>query len=179
MKIWHVTNYFQPDFGYEEYYTSRELSKKHNITVLTSNLIAKFSGYSKKERHKKKGVSRIDRSLKVIRFGPSFELYSDMVFSFSYIIFMILRKKPDLIHFHTITQSFSIFGSMIARLRGIPYVIDNHDFLFETHALRPDTLSIKNVLKYLQKSKRFKYNSPTCFSLFAKKRYSSFQNATS
>ena len=148
MKIWHVTNHYQPELGYEEYYTSLNQSLDNEITVLTSNL-------SVKSHHENKHIKLNDNNLEnnlnlaIKRFHVNLK-YSEFFISFSFLKYFFKAPRPDIIHFHTVSQGFTILGAIIALTRKIPYVIDNHDFLFDYHPLKIKKKNIRNIIIFLE-----------------------------
>jgi len=86
MRIAQVTSYFQPEFGYEEYYLSRKLSELgHEVSVVTSDRIFPFKnvkklleeiGSDKTNRYRGVGITELD-GFEVYRLPTLIELFSD------------------------------------------------------------------------------------------------------
>jgi glycosyltransferase involved in cell wall biosynthesis len=144
LNIFYVIGYFQPERGYEEYYSAINLAKLgNNVTVITSDRIAPFRGLSINERKRKTGFSRLN-GIKLIRL-PSIELYTDMIFVFG--IFKILVfKKPDIVHCHTTMQFPSLLTPLFCKILNIKCVIDCHEFNYVGFPLNPITKGVKSKI---------------------------------
>jgi glycosyltransferase involved in cell wall biosynthesis len=142
LNIFYVIGYFQPERGYEEFYSAINLAKiGQNVTVITSDRIAPFRGLSKDERKRRKGLSRIN-GIKLIRL-PSIELYTDMIFVFG-IFKLLITKKPDVVHCHTTMQFPALLTPLFCKILNIKCVIDCHEFNYVGFPLNPITKGIKS-----------------------------------
>jgi glycosyltransferase involved in cell wall biosynthesis len=148
MKIVHVIGYFQPDLGYEEFYTAKNQAKDgHDVHVVCSDLIVRIDKSTKRDRHVDVKYEVRD-GIHIHRLN-SLELYTDMV------ILQGLKNKlkelnPDVVHAHTIVQFPSIISGFFCNRLGIKFFVDHHDFIFIGHALNPRHWSIKSFFKYIE-----------------------------
>jgi glycosyltransferase involved in cell wall biosynthesis len=142
LNIFYVIGYFQPERGYEEYYSAINLAKLgQKVTIITSDRIAPFRGMSTNERKRKIGLSRIN-GIKLIRL-PSFELYTDIIIVFG--IFKILfAKRPDIVHCHTTMQFPALITPFFCKLLNIKCFIDCHEFNYHGFPLNPIRKGIKS-----------------------------------
>ncbi|WP_445755993.1 glycosyltransferase [Polaribacter sp.] len=148
LNIFFVIGYFQPERGYEEYYSAINLAKLgQNVTILTSDRIAPFRGVNTIERKRKIGLSRIN-GVKLVRLR-SFELYTDMIFVFG--IFKILfSKRPDIVHCHTTMQFPALITPFFCYLLKIKCLIDCHEFNYHGFPLNPIRKGIKSKFVKLE-----------------------------
>ena len=152
MKIAIVTAYFQPEFGYEEYYVSRILaSLGHDVSVITSNKIFPFKNINKllaeigsehTTRKRMLGVKKLD-SVMVYRLPSVVEVFAD--FNIIMNIGSTLKKiKPDIVHLHEPIQGGTAVTAMYKYL-GFKLVVEQH-----AYATRfDDTNSLKNNVAHL------------------------------
>ncbi len=144
LNIFYVIGYFQPERGYEEYYSAINLAKlEQNVTVITSDRIAPFRGLGPNERKRKIGLSRIN-GIKLIRL-PSFELYTDMIIVFG-IFKILLTKRPDIVHCHTTMQFPALITPLFCKLLNIKCFIDCHEFNYNGFPLNPIRKGFKSKL---------------------------------
>lgn len=143
MRIVHVIGYFQPEFGYEEFFVAREqASAGHEVHVVCSDRIAKFGNISLSERMRPVGQSTID-GITVHRLPTLWEPHSD------FILVKGLKNKiksinPDIVQGHTTTQPPSLIVAFYAKELGYRYFIDNHDFFFLGHPMNPKHHNFKS-----------------------------------
>ena len=133
MKILHIIGYFQPELGYEEYYTAmNQVKMGHDVHVITSDMIFPFknvekmlkqSGSKYKTRKRKVGFSKVD-GIKVYRL-PHYLEYMDCIFVRG-MKKHICKIDPDIIHVHEPKQGTGFQGVYHAKDR-YPIVIDSHD----------------------------------------------------
>jgi len=146
MKIVHIIGYFQPEYGYEEYYTALNQAKMgHEVHVLTSNWIARLPGLKRQERKRKMGIEHIDGIIVHRLFG--FDITRDMIFMAG--AFSKLRKiKPDVVHCHGANQPVNFLIPLLKKRLGFTLIYDHHEFFFDRH-----TYSYKgfNPLRWLFK----------------------------
>ncbi len=135
MKIVHVTGYFQPELGYEEYYLSLNQKKLgHDVYVITSDRIANLPNLrdSLKEikskcstRFRPIGFSEID-GIKVYRLKTLFEAKDFLVVKG---MKKILREiKPDVVHSHEPRQFMTMLPAFYKRELNYKLIVDQHDY---------------------------------------------------
>ncbi|MGA1822292.1 MAG: glycosyltransferase family 4 protein [Thermoplasmatota archaeon] len=136
MRIAHVISYFQPEFGYEEYYMAREQAAMgHEVHVVTSDRIFPFKNVGKmlsdigspyKDRKRPEGVKEVD-GFTVHRNRTRMEILYD---------FMIFRDaartlsaiKPDVVHAHGLWP-WSTYQAARNRERiGYGLILDEHGY---------------------------------------------------
>jgi hypothetical protein len=130
-----VATYFQPEFGYDEYYVALNLARMgHDVSVITSDRIYPLKNVEKllaeigseySTRMRGCGISKID-GFTVYRLPSVAELFLD--FNLIMNIRDTLKKiKPDLIHIHEPILG----GSALAaghRDLGFKVVVDQHGY---------------------------------------------------
>ena len=126
MKILHLTSYFQPAMGYQEYFLAREQARiGDNVLVVTSNRLAPFVGMWKGGRRVKEANEIID-GIRVYRVPPLLEIGETYLVG-RFIESALSSFKPDIIHVHEPHSLFSTFA--LRRSEIPPYVVDIHKFL--------------------------------------------------
>ena len=149
MRIAHVIGYFQPEFGYEEYFTAREQANMgYEVHVVCADRIARFEGMSQVQRLISRGTETVD-GIQVHRLKTLFEPYGDMIFVKG------LKKKlkeinPDVVHGHTVTQLPSILAGLWSKEIGYKYFVDHHDFFYYGHPLNPIERNLKQKVAKLE-----------------------------
>jgi glycosyltransferase involved in cell wall biosynthesis len=136
LKIVHVVSYFQPEFGYEEYFSAREQAAKgHEVHVITSDRIFPFRNVEKmlsdmgskyKTRMRPKGEEKMEgftvhRKGTVIETLYDFIIYKDIKEELS-----ILR--PDVVHCHIPYQWGSYQAAKVKDELGFKLVVDEHGY---------------------------------------------------
>lgn len=174
LRIVHVTPYFRPHLGYEEYYLSREqLERNHEVYVITSDRYGPYRDPAKpylEGRFAGQGIF-IEEGIKVYRLPCVFELGV-------YVLVKGMRKvledlKPDLIHAHGVHTVICSLPSFFKKRIGYKYLIDNHAFLLSSlyNNLQGKLLygTLKNTLfKYaISKSDQISAITPACGKLFS------------
>jgi glycosyltransferase involved in cell wall biosynthesis len=147
LKICYIIGYFQPEKGYEEYYSAYNLVRLgHNVSVITSDRIAPFKGLELKDRRRNIGLSCFN-GINIYRLR-SLEFYTDMIFIFG--LFKTLYKlKPDVIHCHTTVQFPSLISVFFSKILKIRCVIDCHEFNYKGFQLNPIHTNLKSFfVKY-------------------------------
>lgn len=135
MKIVHVTGYFQPELGYEEYYLALNQKKLgHEVYVITSDRIANLPNLkdSLKEikseyntRFRPAGFSEIN-GIKVYRLKTLFEAKDFLVVKG---MKKVLKEiKPDVVHAHEPRQFMTMLPAFYKRCFGYKLVSDQHDY---------------------------------------------------
>jgi len=137
MRIAHVIGYFQPELGYEEYYTAkRQVELGHDVHVITSDRIFPFenvegllkeAGSSETGRMRKTGKSVIE-GIKVHRLPTAIEL----LVLYDFVLVKNLRKvlqevKPDIVHSHEPIQGTSALAAFHKDI-GYKLVVDKHGY---------------------------------------------------
>ncbi|MDR7073321.1 glycosyltransferase family 4 protein [Fictibacillus barbaricus] len=166
MRIVHVIGYFQPEYGYEEYYLAREQVKQgHNVHVITSNLIWPFPNISKKDRLRITGSNIVD-GINVHRLKTWVE-FRDFIL-FGGVKNILTKLKPDIIHVHEPRQGF--YGLAIrkyAKSHNISYVVDIHEyhsgsffnkldyFIFRKRFMKPILNDASNIFSMTVQTKQF------------------------
>lgn len=147
--IVHSIGYFQPELGYEEFFTAKnQLSTQDKVIVLCSDRVAKGIYPDFKKRLRDRGISHFD-GLEVIRLRTVLEFYGDLIFT-SGVYRELKRVKPDFVHVHTLTQPHSLMTAIFCRMLDIPYVIDHHDFFFKGHCCNPTKPSLFASIRCLE-----------------------------
>jgi len=118
------------------------------VHVICSDRICRIPGYSKKSRAREVGVKKLN-GLTVHRLPSIVEPWGDMI----YIRGLSAKLKaiqPDVIHGHTLTQPPSLLAAYAAEGLGVKYFIDNHEYLFPGHPLRPFKKNLKTRISRLE-----------------------------
>ncbi len=136
MKIVHVVSYFQPEFGYEEYFSAREQSALGNeVHVITSDRIFPFRNVEKmlsdmgsefKTRNRPLGDTRMD-GFTIHRKGTVLETLYDFII-YKDIITELERIKPDIVHCHIPYQWGSYQAAKAKERLGFKLVVDEHGY---------------------------------------------------
>lgn len=141
MKIVHLIGFFQPEFGYQEYYLAKkQVEMGHTVYVITSDMIYPYKNVEKllakikspyKTRKRPIGKEILD-GIRIFRL-PHFFAYRDAIFIKN--LSKILAKiRPEIVHAHElrqITPALSIFFKSL----GFKLVVDQHDFKLSNRIL--------------------------------------------
>lgn len=136
MKIAHVISYFQPEFGYHEFYVPREQAAMgHEVHLITSDRIFPFKNVEKmlkdvgsphKDRFREVGTTDLE-GFKVHRGKTRIEVLFDLIV-YDGIEEKLKEIRPDVVHSHGLWQ----WGSRVcARLKdelGYALVLDEHAY---------------------------------------------------
>lgn len=136
MKIVHVIGYFQPELGYEEFYTAREQTRLgHDVAVITSDRIFPFSdeiksalsetGMDTRTRRRPRGKSEFD-GIQVHRLPKAFEGLYDFVTVLG-MKDALTELKPDIVHAHETIQGTPALAALHKKL-GFKLVVDHHGY---------------------------------------------------
>jgi len=136
MKIVHVIGYFQPELGYEEFYTAREQARMgHEVAVITSDRIFPFSdeikaalkdaGMDTTTRKRPRGKSTLD-GIEVHRLPSAFEGLYDFVAVLG-LKDALVKLKPDIVHAHETIQGTPAIAALHKKL-GFALVVDHHGY---------------------------------------------------
>ncbi|MFA5134747.1 MAG: glycosyltransferase family 4 protein [Patescibacteria group bacterium] len=152
MKIVHIIGFYQPEFGYQEYYLSkRQKENGHDVYLLTSDYLYPFKdigrmlkdiGSTETGRKRKPGSYDID-GVKVFRF-KSFFRYGDFILARG------IKKKlgeirPDIVYAHEAKQGLPLFAAKYKKTFGYKLIYNHHDFY---HTIRNHALW-KKLLRYV------------------------------
>lgn len=157
LKIVHICSYFQPELGYEEYYTAYfQKQMGHDVYVVTSDRLFPFKNIEKMLKQAgEKNTSRI-------RFTGFKEIDGIKVYRQPIIIetlydFMLVKgvKKvlqeiqPDIVQGHGGKEGTPAQGAYYKDKLGYEFVCDSHDFYFDQHVLIRKIKSWKDVVAKL------------------------------
>ena len=153
MRIAQVTSYFQPEFGYEEYYLSRKLSELgHEVSVVTSDRIFPFKnvkkllkeiGSDKTTRYRGVGITELD-GFRIYRLPTLVELFSD--FNLISNVGKTLQKiNPEIVHIHEPIQGGSALAAKYKYL-GFKLLVDQHAYATTFEEVR----TLKNMIAHYQ-----------------------------
>src|SRR3989344_96141 len=144
MKIVHVTGYFVPELGYQEYYLAKKHAQMgHDVHVITSDFFYPFpniesmlkeAGIKDTSRKRKAGFSTVD-GIKVHRLKSFFE-YSDFILCTG-LKEALMKINPDVVFSHESRQGLTTLAARYKKLLGYRLVVDQHDFPHEipTHPI--------------------------------------------
>ena len=122
MKIVHVTGYFQPELGYEEYYLAlnqKELG--HDVYVVTTDRVPKIPGV------KLEGSRESEfKGVKIYRLPVLFEIKGFLIVTG---VKKLLKEiKPDVVHVHEPRQFISAMPAFYKDELKYKLVADQHDY---------------------------------------------------
>lgn len=130
MKIVHVTPYFQPQLGYEEYYLTKEQKNHdHEVCIVTSDRYGPYKDPMKPYlggRVAKQGVF-IEEGIKVYRLPCVYETGAYLLVKG--VRCSLKEIKPDIVHAHEVQSVISAIPSFSKGKMGYKYVIDTHSFM--------------------------------------------------
>ena len=154
LKIVHICSYFQPELGYEEYYTAYFQSQMgHDVYVITSDRLFPFKNIEKMlEQAGEKNTSRI--RFKGYRVIDGIKVYRQPVVIETLYDFMLVKGvkkllqkiKPDIVQGHGGKEGVPTQGAYYKDKLGYAFVCDSHDFYFDQHVLVRKTKSWKDVV---------------------------------
>jgi glycosyltransferase involved in cell wall biosynthesis len=134
MKIVHIIGYFQPELGYEEYYTALTQYKLgHDVSVITSDRIYPFKNIDKilkdigseyTGRKRWVGMKEVN-GLKVYRLPCVIETLLDFIIVLG-VGNVLSEINPDIVHCHGAKQGTQVF-SALHKGHGYKLVVDEHD----------------------------------------------------
>ncbi|MCU0798681.1 MAG: glycosyltransferase family 4 protein [Candidatus Thermoplasmatota archaeon] len=136
MRIAHVVSYFQPEFGYEEYYSAREQAAMgHEVHVITSDRIFPFKDASRmladigspyKDRKRPLGAQEME-GFTVHRGKTRFEVLFDLI-SYEGVVEALREIRPDVVHAHGLWQWGTRKAASVKDELGFKLVIDEHAY---------------------------------------------------
>jgi glycosyltransferase involved in cell wall biosynthesis len=136
MKIVHLVAFFQPELGYEEYYTAlKQVKMGLDVSVITSKRPFPYSSIKKISRSRSYDYSYDFKNLKgikIYRLPCAFAFY-DFIFLFG-LRSLLKDLQPDIVHGHDARSGFTALGAYHKDL-GYKYVLDQHEYSIPTNAL--------------------------------------------
>lgn len=134
MKVVHLCAFFQPEFGYEEYYTAlKQVEMGLDVSVITSRRPFPYSSMKKISRASNyqydEAFSTIN-GIKVYRLPSAFAIY-DFIFLFG-LRSLLKQLQPDIVHGHDPRSGFAALGACHQDL-GYTYVLDQHEYSIPTN----------------------------------------------
>ena len=148
MKIVHVIGYFQPEYGYEEYYTAlNQVKLGHEVHVITSDRIVNLPTRPLEERIKGVGIFNEDGII-VHRLPTLFDKVNDFVITWG-VSRELKSINPDVVHCHGPRQLGQFQAARFKKKLSYKLIVDHHDFVHPGHFLHPDLE--KNFRKWLSK----------------------------
>jgi glycosyltransferase involved in cell wall biosynthesis len=136
LKIVHIVSYFQPEFGYEEYFSAREQAALGNdVHVITSDRIFPFRNVEKmlsdmgspyKTRMRPRGEEEME-GFTVHRKGTVVETLYDFII-YKDIKEELSRLRPDVVHCHIPYQWGSYQAARLKKKLGFKLVVDEHGY---------------------------------------------------
>ncbi len=154
LKIVHLCSYFQPELGYEEYYTAYFQKKMgHDVYVITSDRLFPFKNIEKMlEQGGQKNTSRIRfvgykeiDGIKVYRQPILIETLYDFMLVKG-VKELLMQIKPDIVQGHGGKEGTPTIGAYYSSRLGFPFVTDSHDFYYDQHVLIRPVKSWKDVV---------------------------------
>jgi len=147
LRIAHVVSYFQPEFGYEEYFSAREQAALgHEVHVITSDRIFPFKNVEKmlsdigsefKDRNRTVGVQDME-GFTVHRLRTKMEpLYDHLIYG--NIDEKLKEIKPDVVHAHNTWTYGAYRSSKMKDVVGYRLIADEYGYSTtydQTHNLR-------------------------------------------
>ncbi|MFW3146834.1 MAG: glycosyltransferase family 4 protein [Thermoplasmatota archaeon] len=136
MKIAHVVSYFQPEFGYEEYFSAREQAAMgHEVHVITSDRIFPFKNVEKmlrdigspyKDRDRPRGTEETE-GFKVHRLKTTMEVLYDFMI-YGDIERKLTEIEPDVVHAHNLWTWGARAASKAKGKLGYKLILDEHGY---------------------------------------------------
>lgn len=154
MKIVHVIGFFQPEYGYEEYYTAlNQVKLGHDVHVITSDRIVNVPSRPLSERLKGIGIFN-DNGIVVHRLPVLFDKMNDFVITWG-VSRKLKELKPDIVHCHNARQLGQFIAALMKDKLDYSLIVDHHDYFYQGHYISPNEKSIKKILsKYEYKTFR-------------------------
>jgi glycosyltransferase involved in cell wall biosynthesis len=131
-----VVSYFQPEFGYEEYYSAREQAAMgHEVHVITSDRIFPFKDASRmladigspyKDRKRPLGAQEME-GFTVHRGKTRYEVLFDLI-SYKGVVRTLRDIKPDVVHAHGLWQWGTRKAVSVKEELGFALVVDEHAY---------------------------------------------------
>lgn len=152
MKIVHLIGYFQPEFGYQEYYLSkRQAAMGHEVHVITSDYIYPFKNVEvmlrdigSKETSRKRDVGTTSLDGVTVHRLRSFFRYGDFILA-SGIGTLLKQIKPDVVIAHEAKQGLPLLAAFYKKQVGYKLIYNIHDFFHEI----PNHVRWRKILRYV------------------------------
>lgn len=149
MKIIHVIGFFQPEYGYEEYYTAlNQVKLGHEVHVITSDRIVNVPERPLKERIKGVGTF-IEDGIIVHRLPTIFDKVNDFIITWG-VTKKLKKINPDVVHCHGARQLGQFHAARNKNKIGYKLVVDHHDFIHPGHFLNPMEKTIKKFFSKIE-----------------------------
>jgi len=136
MKIVHLVAFFQPELGYEEYYTAlKQVQMGLDVTVITSKRPFPYSSIKKISKSKSYDYSddfKKYKGIKIYRLPCAFAFY-DFIILFG-LRSLLEKLQPDIVHGHDARSGFTALGAYNKDL-GYKYILDQHEYSLPTNPL--------------------------------------------
>ncbi len=136
MKIVHLVAFFQPELGYEEYYTAlKQVQMGLDVSVITSKRPFPYSSVKKISRSRNLDYSddfKNINGIKVYRLPCIFAFY-DFIFLFG-LRSLLKQLQPDIVHGHDARSGFTALGGVHKDL-GYKFILDQHEYSIPTNPL--------------------------------------------
>ena len=131
-----MVSYFQPEFGYEEYYSAREQAALgHDVHVITSDRIFPFRNVEKmlsdigseyEDRDRPEGVEEMEGF--TVHRGPTrMEVLYDFII-YGGVEEALSKVRPDVVHAHGLWQWGTYKSSKMKEELGYRLVLDEHGY---------------------------------------------------
>lgn len=153
MKIVHLIGYFQPEFGYKEYYIARNQAKAgHEVHVITSDRVFPFPNYQvlavsaglPKTRYRGVGVSTLD-GFTIHRLPSILEIKDSILIRG--VKELLIRIKPDIVHAYAPVQLVPLLAGKYKKELGYFLIFDEQQF--ESHHSFLGALRFNVIIKPL------------------------------
>lgn len=136
MRIAHVVSYFQPEFGYEEYFSAREQAALgHEVHVITSDRIFPFKNVERmlsdigspyRDRKRPGGTEKME-GFRVHRLPTRFEILFDLI-NYKGVDEKLAEIKPEVIHAHGLWQWGSFRSAKMKEKLQCRLIVDEHAY---------------------------------------------------
>jgi glycosyltransferase involved in cell wall biosynthesis len=131
-----VVSYFQPEFGYEEYFSAREQAGLgHDVHVITSDRIFPFTNVEKmlsdigspfKNRKRPVGTEEME-GFTVHRLPTRFEILFDLI-NYKGVDDKLREIRPDVVHAHGLWQWGSYRSAKVKEELSYRLIVDEHAY---------------------------------------------------
>ena len=136
MKIVHLVAFFQPELGYEEYYTAlKQVQMGLDVTVITSKRPFPYSSIKKISKSRSYDYSddfKEYKGIKIYRLPCAFAFY-DFIILFG-LRSLLEKLQPDIVHGHDARSGFTALGAYNKDI-GYKYILDQHEYSLPTNPL--------------------------------------------
>jgi glycosyltransferase involved in cell wall biosynthesis len=136
MKIVHLVAFFQPELGYEEYYTAlKQVQMGLDVSVITSKRPFPYSSIKKISKSRNYDYSydfKKIKGIKIYRLPCAFAFY-DFIVLFG-LRSLLKEIQPDIVHGHDPRSGFTALGAYHKDI-GYKYILDQHEYSIPTNIL--------------------------------------------